>query len=255
MKPRAPRTLHLGLSRGGKAAGVKQDVPSRAAEAAHAFRALLALDDPDLRTQLMQLLAARGWRPTLAPDTTALQLALQTQAFDALVLDYAGAAWCEPDRLVRGTSPVERPHLLVCCEAGDLAPLLRSALPAQSYALRPADPAQLSARLQAMVLGGRGNLESALLAGALVLDAQGRCAFEQGRALGLTSREFDLLALLMAPAGALCTREQILAQLYRWGQDLESNAIDVHVHGLRRKLLLTRIETVRGEGYRLQPAD
>jgi len=255
MKRGRPRALHLGLSRRGKAGEVKQALPSRAPDSAHAFRALLALDDPALQTQLMQLLVERGWRPTLAADAAALRQALRTQAFDALVLDYAGAAWCEPEQLVRGTSPVERPHLLVCCAAAELAPLLRSALPAHSYALRPVDATQLAARLQAMVLGGRGNLASALLAGALVLDAQGRCAFEQGRALGLTSREFDLLALLMAPAGALCTRDQILAQLYRWGQDLESNAIDVHVHSLRRKLLLTRIETVRGEGYRLLPAD
>jgi two-component system OmpR family response regulator/two-component system response regulator QseB len=255
MKSRMPRALHLGLSRGGKAGEVKQAIPPRAGEAIHAFRALLALDDADLQAQLMQQLLARGWRATEAGDAPALQQALQTQAFDALVLDYAGAAWCEPDMLVRGTSPVERPHLLVCCEPPDLAALLRASLPAQSYALRPVDPAQLGARLQAMVLGAKGNLECALLAGVLVLDAQGRCAFEQGRALALTSREFDLLALLMANAGVLCTRDQILAQLYRWGQDLESNAIDVHVHGLRRKLALTQIETVRGEGYRLLPAD
>lgn len=223
--------------------------------APHAFRALLALDDPLLQMRLMQVLAARGWRSTPVADAAALQQALQTQAFDALVLDYAGAAWREPDWLARGTSPVERPHLLVCCEPADLAPLLRAALRAQCYALRPVMAEHLGARLQALVLGGRGNLESALLAGALVLDAQGRCAFEDGRPLGLTSREFDLLSLLMAAGGELRTRDQILAQLYRWGQDLESNAIDVHVHGLRRKLALTRIETVRGEGYRLLPLD
>lgn len=225
---------------------MSQAVPTSAA------RALLALDDPHLSQDLCHLLAQRGWAAECAVDAAALERALQSAAFDALVLDHAGAAWREPDWLVRGTSPVERPHLLVCCEPSDLAGLLQASLRVQAYVFRPAAAEQVAQRLFALAAGERGNLETALHAGSVVLDRQGRNAFEAGRALNLTKREFDLLALLTASAGAVRSRDQILEELYRWGQDLESNAIDVHVHGLRRKLQHTQIETVRGEGYRLR---
>jgi two-component system OmpR family response regulator/two-component system response regulator QseB len=65
----------------------------------------------------------------------------------------------------------------------------------------------------------------------------------------LSGREFDLLHVLMLGAGRVLSREHIEQQLYSWGQEVESNAVEVHVHHLRRKLGATLIQTVRGVGY------
>ena len=67
----------------------------------------------------------------------------------------------------------------------------------------------------------------------------------------LSTREFDLLHALMLSSGRVLSREQLKQQLYRWGQEVESNAVEVHIHHLRRKLGAGLIQTVRGVGYRL----
>jgi two-component system OmpR family response regulator/two-component system response regulator QseB len=73
-----------------------------------------------------------------------------------------------------------------------------------------------------------------------------------GEAVTLSAREFDLLHALMRSAGRVMTREQLEAQLYSWGHEVDSNAIEVHIHHLRRKLQPGLIQTVRGVGYIVQ---
>ena len=70
--------------------------------------------------------------------------------------------------------------------------------------------------------------------------------------VALAGREFDLLQLLMLGAGRVFTREQLEQQLYRWGREVESNAVEVHIHHLRRKLGAEAIQTVRGVGYAMR---
>ncbi len=88
----------------------------------------------------------------------------------------------------------------------------------------------------------------------MVLDPATREVTRAGAAVALSVREFDLLALLLRQAGRVLSREQLESQLYAWGQEVDSNAIEVHVHHLRRKLGAGLIETVRGVGYRVPRA-
>jgi two-component system, OmpR family, response regulator QseB len=74
-----------------------------------------------------------------------------------------------------------------------------------------------------------------------------------GAEVALSPREFALLQLLMERPGAILSRAQIEERLYGWGEEVESNAVEVHIHGLRRKLGAQFILTVRGVGYRLRP--
>ena len=98
----------------------------------------------------------------------------------------------------------------------------------------------------------RPNLE----AGALRLDPATLTATWRGRALDLTRREFALLRLLMEQRGRPMARDAIQQHLYGWNEDVASNAVDVHVHALRRKLEPGVIRTVRGIGYALgEPGD
>ena len=84
-----------------------------------------------------------------------------------------------------------------------------------------------------------------------MLEPASRSATRDGEPVALSTREFDLLHVLMLSAGRVLTREQLEQQLYSWGQEVESNAIEVHIHHLRRKLGSGLIQTVRGVGYLL----
>ena len=96
-----------------------------------------------------------------------------------------------------------------------------------------------------------GQVQERLVAQDVVLDPAARSVTQTGVAVTLSTREFDLLQVLMLGAGRVLSREQIEQQLYSWGQEVESNAVEVHVHHLRRKLGAALIQTVRGVGYML----
>ena len=83
----------------------------------------------------------------------------------------------------------------------------------------------------------------------IVLDPAARTVQRGGETVSLSTREFDLLHVLLLNAGHVLSREQLEQRLYQWGQEVDSNAIEVHIHNLRRKLGNTCIRTVRGIGY------
>jgi two-component system OmpR family response regulator/two-component system response regulator QseB len=84
-----------------------------------------------------------------------------------------------------------------------------------------------------------------------VLDPAARSVRQAGEPVTLSTREFDLLQAFMLSANRVLSREQLEQQLYSWGQEVESNAVEVHIHNLRRKLGTALIHTVRGVGYML----
>ena len=122
---------------------------------------------------------------------------------------------------------------------------------ADDYVVKPVDLFELGARLRALVRRAHGQPQEQLAWQDMLLDPAGRRVTRGGAEVALSAREFDLLALLLRQAGRVLSREQLEAQLYAWGQEVESNAIEVHVHHLRRKLGAGLIETVRGVGYRV----
>ncbi|MCB1995230.1 MAG: winged helix-turn-helix domain-containing protein, partial [Rhodoferax sp.] len=122
-------------------------------------------------------------------------------------------------------------------------------LGADDYVLKPVDLDELAARLRALVRRAHGQADARLQAGGVVLDPATRQVSLDGAPVSLSTREFDLLQALMLDAGRLLSREQLEQRLYGWGTEVESNAVEVHVHHLRRKLGPTLIQTVRGVGY------
>jgi two-component system OmpR family response regulator/two-component system response regulator QseB len=85
----------------------------------------------------------------------------------------------------------------------------------------------------------------------VTLDPASRSVTRCGELIRLSTRDFDLLHALMLNAGRVLSREQLEQRLYSWGQEVESNAVEVHIHHLRRKLGTSAIQTVRGVGYML----
>ena len=122
-------------------------------------------------------------------------------------------------------------------------------LGADDYVVKPVDLHELGARLRSLVRRSHGQLQDVLRCGAVSLDPSARQVTLHGEAVPLSTREFDLLYALMLSAGRVMSREQLEQKLYSWGYEVDSNAIEVHIHHLRRKLQPELIQTVRGIGY------
>jgi two-component system OmpR family response regulator/two-component system response regulator QseB len=122
---------------------------------------------------------------------------------------------------------------------------------ADDYVVKPTDLDELAARLRALVRRSKGEPAPLLSVGQLLLDPAARTVTLDGHAVDLQPREFTLLQELMLNAGRVLSRAQLEQRLYSWGQEVDSNAVEVHIHHLRRKLGAALIHTVRGVGYML----
>lgn len=122
-------------------------------------------------------------------------------------------------------------------------------LGADDYVIKPVDLLELGARLRALVRRAHGQITESLRSGAVLLEPSSRHVSLNGEPVLLSTREFDLLHVLFLNAGRVLSREQLEQNLYSWGYEVDSNAIEVHIHHLRRKLLPDLIQTVRGVGY------
>ena len=125
---------------------------------------------------------------------------------------------------------------------------------ADDYLIKPFDLDELAARIRALLRRKLGRPAPLLEHHAEVLDPAARRATQNGVEVALSPREFALLQLLMERPGTILSRAQLEERLYGWGEEVESNAVEVHIHGLRRKLGAPFILTVRGVGYRVRPS-
>lgn len=216
------------------------------------MRILLIEDDALLGDGLRAGLRQQGFLVDWVQDGEAAERELRAQAYEAAVLDLSlprkdGLAVLSAIRTARIVTPV------LVLTARDTVPDRIRGLDggADDYVVKPVDLLELGARLRALVRRAHGQVHECLSAHDVVLDPAARSVTKTGAAVGLSTREFDLLHTFMRSAGRVLSREQLEQQLYSWGQEVESNAIEVHVHNLRRKLGADLIHTVRGVGYML----
>jgi len=120
---------------------------------------------------------------------------------------------------------------------------------ADDYVIKPFELDELLARMRAVVRRKSGRAEPAIAVGGVTLDPSTHEVSRDGVPLALSAREYSVLEALMLRPGAILSRAQLEDRLYGWGEELESNAISVYVHQLRRKLGEGFIHTVRGVGY------
>jgi DNA-binding response OmpR family regulator len=120
---------------------------------------------------------------------------------------------------------------------------------ADDYLVKPFDLAELCARARALARRSHGRADPLLRLGGLVLDPSARRVTLDGQALELGPREFAVLTVLLEQAGRVVSRRRLEEHVYSWGEVVGSNAVEVHVHHLRRKLGEGWIRTVRGVGY------
>ena len=125
---------------------------------------------------------------------------------------------------------------------------------ADDYVVKPFDLDELAARIRALARRRGGPAQPKLRHGGIELDPATRDVTRDGAPVPLSPREFALLEALMTRPGAVLSRAQLEERLYGWNDPVESNAVEVHLHGLRRKLGAGVIRNVRGVGWTLAPA-
>jgi two-component system response regulator QseB len=125
---------------------------------------------------------------------------------------------------------------------------------ADDYLIKPFDLDELAARIRALLRRKSGRPAPVMQHLGVVLDPAAHTVKQAGVEVALSPREFALLQLLMERPGTILSRAQIEERLYGFGEEVESNAVEVHIHGLRRKLGPQFILNVRGVGYRVRPA-
>ena len=216
------------------------------------MRILLAEDDPLLGDGLRAGLRQLGFQVDWVRDGEAAERELRAQPYTAAVLDLGlprkdGLDVLSAIRQARITTPI-----LVLTARDTVPERIRGLdLGADDYVVKPVDLDELAARLRALVRRAHGQPQECLSAQDVTLEPASRAVQQAGVAVALSTREFDLLHALMLNAGRVLSREQLEQHLYSWGQEVDSNAIEVHIHNLRRKLGNGLIHTVRGVGYML----
>ncbi len=218
------------------------------------MRILLAEDDPLLGDGLRAGLRQQGFQVDWVRDGLAAERELRSGVYAAAVLDLGlprvdGMAVLAKARAAQVNTPV------LILTARDALPDRIRGLDqgADDYVVKPVDLGELAARLRALVRRAHGQPQEKLQRHGLELDPATRSVRLDGEPVMLAPREFDLLHALMLGNGRVLSREQIEQQLYGWGQEVDSNAVEVHIHHLRRKLRPGLIQTVRGVGYALAP--
>ena len=214
------------------------------------MRILLAEDDPLLGDGLQSGLRQLGFQVDWVRSGDAAERELRSGAYAAAVLDLGLPRKDGLDVLGAVRRAGVRVPVLVLTARDAVPDRVRGLdLGADDYVVKPVDLQELAARLRALVRRAHGQPLEVLRVQDIELDPAAHVARKAGQPLQLQSREFDLLHALMLNAGRVLTREQLEQHLYSWGREVESNAVEVHIHHLRRKLGAGAIQTVRGVGY------
>ena len=234
------------------------------------MRLLLVEDDRMIGDSLRGALRLEGYAVDWVRDVAAANSTLASERFDLVLLDLGlpagGARGVEGTRQApRGPDP-ERGDGLDVLRAmrarGDATPVIvltaRDArgdrvggldAGADDYVVKPFELDELNARIRAVLRRHSGRAQPALVHAGVTLDPATRQVTQDGAPVLLSAREFAVLEALMLRPGALLSRAQLEDRLYGWGEEIESNAVSVYIHQLRRKLGADFIGNVRGVGY------
>ncbi len=216
------------------------------------MRVLVVEDDPVLLDGLKVGLGLGGLTVDAVSSCEDARAALQADRYDALVLDLMLPDGEGLDVLAemrrRGDAT---PVLLLTARDQTADRIAGLDAGADDYLGKPFDLGELSARLRAIARRRSGRASGLIEWRDIALDPASLSATRAGRAVELTRREFAVLRMLMERPGTIVAKVALESALYGWQEEIESNAIEVHVHHLRAKLGPGLIETVRGVGYRL----
>ena len=214
------------------------------------MRLLLVEDDPMIGEAVQDLLRAEHYAVDWARDGDAADTALRTQPYDLVLLDLGlpkrdGLAVLRDLRARKNRTPV-----LVATARDAVAQRIEGLdAGADDYVLKPYDLDELLARIRALLRRAAGRAEPVYEHKGVCINPATREATVNGVPVVLSAREWAVLEPLIARPGMVLSRQQLEDKLYGWGDEVSSNAVEVYIHGLRKKLGAEVLLNVRGVGY------
>ena len=214
------------------------------------MRLLLVEDDSMIGEAVQDLLRAEHYAVDWVRDGELAETALRTQAYDLVLLDLGlprrdGLEVLRSLRARKNRTPV----LVATARDGVAQRIAGLDAGADDYVLKPYDLDELLARIRALLRRAAGRAEPVYEHQGVAMDPASREATVQGVPVPLSAREWAVLEALLARPGTVLSRAQLEEKLYGWGDEINSNAVEVYIHGLRKKLGAETIVNVRGVGY------
>lgn len=214
------------------------------------MRVLLAEDDESLGSGIKAGLALHGFQVDWVRDGIAAEREILSKVHEVVILDMGlprqnGLISLQKIRQKK----IQTPVLILTAQDAVSSRIEGLDAGADDYLVKPVDLLELGARLRALVRRSHGEIQSLLTVNAINLNTAARTVTFNESNIDLSSKEFDLLLTFMMHAGRVLTREQLEKHLYSWGTEVSSNAIEVHIYHLRKKLGNDVIHTIRGVGY------
>lgn len=214
------------------------------------MRLLLVEDDSLLGDGIHAGLNQNGCAVDWAKNGKAAELALEAAVYDAMILDI-NLPLCDGLTILKNLRARgnELPVLILTARdtVADRVRGLDSG--ADDYMTKPFDLTELDARLRALQRRAKGRAKPLLQHGDIVMDPASHTVSHQADTVALSRREFAVLQMLLDNAGKVISRSRLEESLYAWSDEVESNAVEVHIHHLRKKLGHGLIRTLRGVGY------
>ncbi|MDA8093892.1 MAG: response regulator [Betaproteobacteria bacterium] len=220
------------------------------------MRLLLVEDDPMIGESIRRGLRLQNFAVDWARDGNAARLALDAAPYRLVVLDL-GLPGEDGLSVLKGWRAKGRmvPVLIVTARDAVSERIEGLDAGADDYLVKPFALDELSARVRALLRRQAGRAEPLISMGPLSLDPRTHAVTYQGASVALSGREFALLQVLMEGQGAVLSRERLEECLYGWGDEVASNAVEVYIHHLRKKLAPHVIRSIRGVGYQIVPDD
>ena len=214
------------------------------------MRLLLAEDDRMIGASLKRGLKQDGFAVDWVQDGRSAEIALAENVHDLVVLDLGlpRKEGLDVLRAMRQRGDA-RPVLIVTARDAVADRVAGLDAGADDYVVKPFELTELSARIRALLRRSAGRSDPFVAYGGIELHPATREARLNGKPIVLSAREYALLDALLARPGAILSRAQLEEKLYGWNEEVESNAVEVHIHALRRKLGADAIRNVRGVGW------
>jgi two-component system, OmpR family, response regulator QseB len=214
------------------------------------MRLLVVEDDPMIGASIRTGLRQEGYTVDWVRDGDAADLATTTNAYDAILLDLGLPGKSGLDLLAQWRRKQDTvPILIITARYSVEDRIVGLDTGADDYLVKPFDLNELAARLRALLRRRSGRATPVIEHGSLSLDPATHEVRLNGDPIKLSGREFALLHALLQDPGVPLSRSQLEDRLYGWNEEIGSNAVEVHIHALRRKIGSELICNVRGVGY------
>ena len=214
------------------------------------MRLLLIEDDEILGDGIVAGMKEFSYTTDWLKDGSHVDSAVSSTEYDAIILDLNLPGQSGLTILVKIRNAGKTTPVLILTARDSLDDKVKGLdLGADDYMVKPFDLDELAARLRALIRRDHGRSHPILKHNDIEMDVAGHKVVRDEKNIELSAREFSLLQLLMENAGKVLSKRKIEDNIYAWGEEIESNSVEVHIHNLRKKIGTDVITTIRGVGY------